>query len=255
MGRFLIVSKMERLGEYLKIAKEYDVSFEINDFFEPDILDDVTKQREIVAAYKEAGVPKNSTLHGAFYDVTVFSQDARIREVSRYRMVQSMEIAREIGVRGVVFHTNHNPYLSGRDYIQNVITTTSECLKDLLKNYPDIDIYLENMFDKKPEVLVGISENLRDYNNFGVCLDWAHASIYGDFADVWMEQIAQYVKHIHVNDNDLVDDLHWAVGEGKINWEQFAGYYKKHLGSCSVLVETNDPVDQRKSLDYLMGIL
>ena len=42
MGRFMIVSRMKKLQEYIKIAKEYDVSFEINDFYEPEILDDDT---------------------------------------------------------------------------------------------------------------------------------------------------------------------------------------------------------------------
>lgn len=255
MGQFLIVSKVDRLEEYLKIAKDYNAAFEINDFFEPDILDDVVRQKQVIRAYIEAGVPESSTMHGAFYDVTVFSQDAKIREVSRDRMKQSMEIAGELGVKGVVFHTNHNPFISGREYTECVVSATSGCLEDLLKSYPDIYIYLENMFDKKPDVLAGISKNLQGFHNYGVCLDWAHANIYGDSEVVWMEQVAQYVKHIHINDNDLVHDLHLAVGDGKINWKRFGCCYEQYFRDCSILVETNEPVNQRKSLDYIMKIL
>ena len=43
MGNFLIVSKVDKLEEYKTISEEYGVSFEINDFFIPTILDDEIK--------------------------------------------------------------------------------------------------------------------------------------------------------------------------------------------------------------------
>ena len=96
MGRFMIVSKVDKLDEYVQLAKEYGVAFELNDFFEPEILDDEVKQQAIVTAYKKQNLPENvlsgesaskdllrsSTLHGAFYDIAVFSQDKRIRDTS-----------------------------------------------------------------------------------------------------------------------------------------------------------------------------
>ena len=43
MGNFLVVSKADKLEEYKKISEEYGVSYEINDFFMPALLDDEKK--------------------------------------------------------------------------------------------------------------------------------------------------------------------------------------------------------------------
>ena len=114
-----------------------------------------------------------------------------------------------------------------------------------------IRIYLENMFDATPDVLVQISERLKDYPNYGVCFDYAHAVIYGFPVAIWIRQLAPYMKHIHINDNDLKHDLHLALGTGKIVWSQFFDYYDTYFGSCSVLIETTQPEAQRISLEYL----
>ena len=57
MGRFMIVSRMKKLQEYTEIAREYDVSFEINDFYEPeytmvagDLADKVSGKYDICIA-------------------------------------------------------------------------------------------------------------------------------------------------------------------------------------------------------------
>lgn len=251
MGRFLIVSKADKLEEYIQISKEYDVSFEINDFFDPEILNDKAKLETVKETYIKQGIPKHSTMHGAFFDIAIFSKDTKIREISELRMEQSMQIAKELGVEGVVFHTNYNPGIPGEQYKEYLMDTTSEFLEKLLKRYPKIQIYMENMFEIQPDVLKGISRRLENHTNYGVCLDWAHVNVYGEREADWVESLKDYIKHIHINDNDLVTDLHLPVGSGKINWEQFFDYYNKYFQPCSVLIETNEPCNQRKSLEYI----
>lgn len=251
MGSFLIVSKAEQLEEYRKIAEDYQVSFEINDFFEPMVLNDAKRQQLLIEQYLASGIPTGSTMHGAFLDVVIFSQDDQIRRISEKRMEQSMMIGRKLGVKGVVFHTNYNPMLSGPEYDASMIDMTSAYLEKLLVSFPDIQIYLENMFDADPHILIQLSERLKRFDNYGVCLDYAHACISNTQIDRWITELSVYMKHIHINDNDLKRDLHQAVGDGQIDWEQFAGYYHTCLRHCSVLIETTLPEAQRKSLEFL----
>ena len=251
MGRFLIVSRVERLAEHLELAEKYNVGFEINDFFDPQLLDDEKRQQAVIDRYLKAGLPGGSTMHGAFFDVTVFSNDAKIREISNLRMHQSMEIARKLHVKGVVFHTNWNPMVCGEIYENQIVERTVSYMKALLEQYPEIEIYLENMFDSDPRILTRISKELKAYKNYGVCLDYAHATIYGSDIAHWIEELTPYIKHLHINDNNLKQDQHLALGEGQIDWHRFMEYYRTRFAECSVLIETTQPENQAKSLQYL----
>ena len=255
MKHVLIVSKVDQLEEYLRIAEEYHVSFEINDFFDAEMLDDEQEIQHVISRYRKLGIPKNSTMHGAFLDLAIHSSDAKIRDISEFRMVQSMEIARQLGVKGVVFHTNYNPDIPGEGYKKHLIDATVSCLSGLLEQYPDIEICMENMFDKTPEVLEGISKQLQKYSNYGVCLDWAHVNVYSELQEEWMKSLSPYVKHIHINDNDFVEDIHLPLGKGKIDWNEFMDSYDKYFRDASILIETNHPDCQRESLEYLRELL
>ena len=72
MGQYLVVSRVENLEEHLALAREYGVGFEINDFFDPEVLESKERQQEIIEAYQKAGLPEGSTMHGAFLDGTGF---------------------------------------------------------------------------------------------------------------------------------------------------------------------------------------
>lgn len=255
MGKVLIVSKADRLSEYKKISDKYNLGFEINDFFIPDILDDDMKIEQIIASYKKEGLPEYCTLHGAFFDVVPFSSDAKIKEISIKRMEQSLDIAKKLGVEGVIFHTNYMPYLESGFYDDQVVNGMTSCIKELLQKYDNISIYLENMFDSDPHILKRIANNLRYVDNFGICLDYAHASISPTPVSDWVCELAPFIKHLHINDNDLVKDLHHPVGSGKIDWDAFKKYYDEKLYNCSVLIETTEPANQEKSVEYMKNKL
>ena len=111
MGQISIVSLAKDIQKYRALAEEYHVSFEVNDFYNPDVLEDAEEMNRLITFYQEKGLPENSTMHGAFFDIVVFSYDSRVREISELRMEQSMKVAVRLGVRGVVFHTNYSPML------------------------------------------------------------------------------------------------------------------------------------------------
>ena len=179
-----------------------------------------------------------------------------IIEIDRIR--ESIETALEIDAKGVVFHTNHTPMLKSDFYISGWLDKNSEYWSHICDEYKDIDIYIENMFDDTPMLLKKLSENLSDKKNFGVCLDYAHAHVFGDNADDFVKELSSFTKHIHINDNDLEADLHLAVGDGKIDWNIFKKCFEDSFENVkSVLIETSDINSQRKSAEYLktLGIL
>lgn len=247
------------MAESLALAEKYGFGFEYNDFFSPDILDDTDRLEKTVERYKAYKLPKHCTLHGAFLDVLVFSEDREIRECSEMRIIQSLDAAKAIGAEAVIFHTNHNPLLTAESYRQNWLDRNESFWRNVLEKYVDMSVYIENMFDDSPQMPAMLAASLADCQNFGVCFDYAHAVSFGRNTpiDEWVKVLAPYVRHLHINDNDLKNDLHLAVGSGAIDWEKFRGYYYKYFSDCTVLIETADIEAQKSSAEFLksMGIL
>lgn len=247
-----IIPQRNNIEESLRLSKEYNANFEYNDFFLPFVLDDENKKKELIEFYKSLQRDRsNDTLHGAFLDVTLHSSDARIREVSELRVRQSMDIAKELGVRGVVFHTNMIANFKDAAYMDNWVKTNAAFYKKLLAEYPGIFVFVENMFDFDPDMLVALAEKLKEESYFGVCLDYAHATISKVPAKEWFKVLKPYIKHMHINDNDLNNDQHKALGNGDIDYQEFTELMKENNMEVSVLVEVSKIEDQIISLEYM----
>ena len=251
MERLLIIPDKDNLSASLSLAKEYKLGFEYNDFFNTDILDNEKLQLEIIEKYKSCELPENRTLHGAFMDILPFSKDKKIKEVSLERINQSINIARKLCVNAVVFHLNYNPCLNFESYIDSFIKQNIEVWGTIISDNSDINIYIENMFEKDPCILKRIALNLSKFKNFGICLDWAHASLSEVSPKDWSEVLSEYVKHIHINDNNLIVDQHLAWGDGDVERELFYHCYNKYFNDATVLIETKSIENQKKSLKQL----
>ena len=257
MSKFLIIPQLKYIDESLRLAEEYGFGFEFNDFFSPDVLDSKERVKEIADSYKAYRLPDTLTCHGDFFDVLVFSSDKLIREISEMRIRQSIEAALKVGAEAVVFHTNHNPFFTAESYVNNWLDCNVNLWEKILSEYPQMNIYIENMCDSSPDMLAALSEKLCAFPNYGVCFDYAHASVFGSDIDSWVTSLAPYVKHMHINDNDLKSDLHMAVGDGMIDWNRFREHYFEFFTNATVLIETSSLENQRRSAEFLskLGII
>lgn len=252
MKKILIIPDLSCMEECIRLAKQYNLGFEYNDFYMTDLLDDADRLAEVIYKYRQEELPEFTTMHGAFFDVIPFSPDRRIREIADFRIRQSLDAARQLGVKAVIFHTNYNPFLNSEGYVKTWIGNNIAYWSGILEEYADINIYLENMFDTTPDLMASLSEALCQYPNYGVCLDYAHATLSDVAPEVWAERLSRYIKHVHINDNDLVSDLHQAWGDGKIDRVKFYESYEKYMKGASVLIETTPMANKVVSLEMLM---
>ena len=249
-----IIPDSRNISRSLKLAEQYKTTFEYNDFMLPSCLDDRDECRRKLIFYKSLGRDcSQDTLHGAFIDISVHSEDSLIRQASRKRVRQSMHLAEELGVRGVVFHTGLLASFDDQTYKDQWLEANMEFWTDILEEFPQQSIYMENMFDWNSTELVRLAEMMQSSRRFGICLDYAHAAVFGqeELPDVWFQNMAPYIRHMHINDNDLMKDLHLPIGDGKINWKRFYGLMKEYQIHASVLLEVSGWEKQQQSLQYL----
>lgn len=252
MKSIYIIPKRDRIEESLELSRRYNAYFEYNDFYSPLVLDDEEKKKELISFYKNLSRDRSQdTLHGAFFDVALHSLDPRIREVSELRIRQSMEIAKELSIRGVIFHTNMIANFKESSYVENWIRANARVYREMLKEYPGIYIFVENMFDSEPDMLLALAEELKDEPYFGVCLDYAHASISKVNPSNWIKVLKPHIKHMHINDNDLEQDLHKVLGQGRIDYKKYTEWMQVNKMDVSVLVELSKIEDQMVSLEYM----
>lgn len=216
------IPEYERLRESVAIAQKYNARFEYNDFYLPSVYNDEEEVDRRVRAYLSCGRDTAmDTMHGVFLDMTVHSSDPNIAAYSQKCIRQSMEIGKRLGVEGVVFHTGLIAGFKEQRYASNWLSVNMDFFSMICDKYREINVYMENMFDRDEELLCQLADLMKDVPNFGICLDYAHAAISDVAPTVWLERCAPYIKHMHINDNDLVNDLHLPLGKGKINWQKF----------------------------------
>lgn len=252
MPRVHIIPDPNCLEASCELAQEFDACFEYNDFFVPALLDDRVLWDERVRRYLALDRDRShDTLHGAFLDVTVHSDDARIRQVSELRVQQSMDAARVLGVRGVVFHTGTIPNFKSDLYYDTWLARNTAFWTAICDEYAPLQVFMENMFDMTPELMRLLAQRMAEVEGFGLCLDYAHARIFGDDPDPWVGQLAPYVRHLHINDNDGARDLHLPVGGGDTDWQCYDRLVREAPMEPSVLIEVRSVDDQRRSLEFM----
>lgn len=249
-----IIPEYEHREASMELALAFGAAFEYNDFFQPKVYEDEAEVKARIQNY--SSLPRSrerDTVHGVFLDMAAASTDRYLREYSRKRMRQSVEIADRLGAKGVVFHSSLIRGLQKESYLTAWADQMEEWFSTLLRQYPNIELYLENTFEETPEPLLGLAERLKEYPQFGLCFDYAHAFISGSPVEEWTKRMAPYVKHLHINDNDGRQDLHRIPGTGVLNWSRFAEE-TKGLEHCTTLVELDGIEAQRKALRFLENI-
>ncbi|MCF0242393.1 MAG: sugar phosphate isomerase/epimerase [Treponema sp.] len=254
--QLLIIPSAKSLNESIELSKEYNTGFEFNDFAMPWMLENEKGCSDLISKYLSTPeLPSFTTTHGAFFDVLVFSDDIRIREVSEMRVYQSMDAARKLGCKGIVFHGNINPLLlataAGPIYEKHWLESSRDFFRTVCRDYPEINIYIENMWDQTPDHLQNLAKEMTDLANFGLCFDYAHAGISKTDTEEWSKKLGPYIKHVHINDNDGKSDLHLALGDGITDWNKFFELKYRFFNDASVLIETSSIENQRKSLKFL----
>ena len=254
MKKLYCIPCPDRIADFVSFAGEYDAGFEYNDFFLPDVLDSPDRIQDLTDLYRAQPRDRSEdTLHGAFLDMCVNSSDSRIFAATDLRIHQSMDIASSLGVKAVIFHTNHIPNFRLKSYRREWLDRNETYWRRLLSAYPGLSVYMENMFDEEPELLALLAARMTAEPRFRVCFDFAHACISGTSPHIWCQALAPFTGHMHINDNDGLEDTHRPVGSGSLPWEAYRSFIDSlpEEKRPSVLIEVRTYEDLMASVAYM----
>lgn len=253
--KFLIIPEFESLEESAKLAESYHAAFEYDDFYFSSIYDSKENTAERVRQYRALGRDMSmDTLHGVFMDLAVTSSDSVMQKRSRYLVEQSMDTAGELGVRGVVFHTGLIGALELPAYIDNWVEKAATFWDEITEKYAPLEIYMENTFERRPDAILRLSDRLAHRRNFKLCFDYGHAVLTPTAVSHWAEQMSVRTGHIHLNDNDRINDLHKVPGDGKIDFGECRQLLERYMPEIPILLELGGIANQRKALSYMKNL-
>ncbi len=155
---------------------------------------------------KLSNYDKPISLHGSSFDLNPGSTDNKIIEVTKFRYLQSIDIAQKLKAKHVIFHSQVNPMLSVKRIRDLKMNNQIRFWLKLLENDipSDICILIENEYDDTFEDIKQICDGINN-PNFGVCLDVGHALAYSKITlEDWISNLGNRIKYIH---------LHWNNGK------------------------------------------
>lgn len=262
MSTILVAAYRQDIREHLRLAKVYGCGIEIQAFSHPQILDG--DWRALLDVYRHLLHDFDGPLsfHGAFFDMSGASEDARVVALTQERYRLSLDIAAELGARRVIFHTSFLPMIRNERYRRQYIARDQVFWAALGEEAAgrDLRVAVENMWDPTPAILAEIMRGIpASISNVGVCLDVSHVHLYNNaqpFAE-WIKVLEPHIDHVHMNNTLGVIDEHLAlnVSGGAINYSCILPVVANLSRAPWLVLEIDEPVALERSLRFAKRIL
>jgi sugar phosphate isomerase/epimerase len=217
-----------------------------------EVVDDGTHEldKKRVVTLKEAAKSYDLeySLHAPFADINIASPSKTMLNASMKRLKQSMAYANQLDAKVWVFHpgakTGIGQFYPGADWKQNI-----RSIKELCETAEELglNIALENLPAKYYFFMSKAEDFVKFYREtnlpVGIVMDLGHANLEGQI-EPFFNMLADKIIHIHASDNDGVEDQHFGIGQGKIDYDWFAETIRKMGYDKSVIIESITDVTQ-----------
>jgi sugar phosphate isomerase/epimerase len=173
-----------------------------------------------------------------------------VKKVAQDRIIQNLEIAKKLDLKYTVFHTNSLPMMGKEDYYENWVKEHVAFWKEMISKY-DVTILLENMWDKTPEYVARVFEEV-DSPRLKLCFDTGHHHIFSEVSlEDWFKRLGKHIACFHLNDNHGDKDSELTLGEGTFPWKEWGDLVLKYCDSPIVVMEMKNLEMIDKSVNFL----
>jgi sugar phosphate isomerase/epimerase len=241
IDRIFAAPKGGDLAEGIAFALEHRLDYELPTFYYPNNLDN--KDAEI-AKYHElmAGFTGTLSMHGPIFDMNVVSLDPEVQRISQRRYLQAIEIAKEMGVRYLVFHTQWTPIYTAANAQKQWLAKMTDYFETLVNEHlegSNLTLLLENFLDPTPEVQNTLLSRVSS-QHLRACLDTGHVNIFSELSPIdWLRELGSHVAYIHAHNNNSVLDSHDPFDQGLIDMEAFLNHLALLPQKIHLAIETS----------------
>lgn len=212
-------------------------------------LHELTEKR--VAKLKEIAKSKgiHYTVHAPFADINIASPSKPLLNASINRLAQSMAYASDLNAKLWVLHpgakTGISGFYPGEDWNQNVQTLGQ--LHETAEKQ-GLNIAIENLPEKYGFIMKNPEDFQRFYketnlNDIGLVLDVGHANLENQVIR-FLKSLPDKIVLMHLSDNMGENDQHLGIGNGKIDWQQFAGTLEEIAYDKKIIIEAIENIQE-----------
>lgn len=179
------------------------------------------------------------------------------REERFEKMIKAIYITKLLNCKYIVIHPlmpfgadenpNENEFFDiNYDFFTRLLPFAKENgITICIENMPMIALPLST-----PTQILNFVKRIND-SHFKICLDTGHCAVFGiNPHDALKELTSEYVKVLHIHDNDGKRDLHLLPHQGVIDWEKFSRALQEtgFEGSASLetFIPSETPVIERE---------
>jgi sugar phosphate isomerase/epimerase len=226
LGAALPVAALPEHREWLLEGRR---DLEIQDPFNPDVLDGDWAPLVRQAREQLDGHTGRLGVHGPFDGLTLLSRDPKVRALVTDRLRQSLELAGELGASHMVVHS---PFIFfGGPFLPHSCAFDQDAQVELIHRVVEpvlpiardagCALVIEGIQDKNTAPWLAL---IRSFGSEHVraSVDVGHVFIThlvgGPPPDGWVREAGDLLEHLHLQDTDGQLDRHWAPGDGAINW-------------------------------------
>ena len=155
-------------------------------------------------------------------------RESAVKEITRY-----FRVFNELRVHLVTIHANWpTAIFSAKEGIAFQV----KALKELVREAKEYNLKLMyEPIDTQKDNLENVSAVLTQVPELLFHLDIGHASLFGRKPEQFIKEFHQRLKHVHLNDNDRMRDLHLPMGAGSIDWRKAIKVLKRYYNGTITL--------------------
>lgn len=241
----------EKIDDYLSFINSYKLNLEI--YFNSNVLDRNGIQNDVKNLKNRLKYSPDITIHGPFMDLCPGAVDAKIRQVTIDRFVQTVELTEPLSPRVIVFHSGYEKWKYGLKpeiWLDGSVLTWGKVLG---KTPASTKIAIENIVEEDSSNLALLMSAMGS-ERFGLCFDTGHFNLFSRVSlNDWLSGLIPHVIEVHAHDNDKSADSHLPPGDGTFD---FAGFFGLLHGASPILtLEAHTPERVILGMERLGGMI